>query len=76
MIIKKSMSFSFIAFILQCAIPTIPCGSSPKPGIPKDGDDFGKGVIFYRRNNAIVGLLLWNTFNKMPIARKVKKKKL
>ncbi|KAL8616784.1 Apoptosis-inducing factor 1, mitochondrial [Nucella lapillus] len=39
--------------------------------IPQDSDEFGKGVIFYRRNNAIVGILLWNTFNKMPIARKI-----
>ena len=37
----------------------------------QDSEEFGKGVVFYRRNNAIVGILLWNTFNKMPIARKV-----
>ena len=36
-------------------------------------EDYGKGVIFYLRNNIVVGVLLWNVFNKMPIARKVLK---
>lgn len=36
-------------------------------------DDYGKGVIFYLRDNIVVGILLWNVFNKMPIARKILK---
>ncbi|XP_076445990.1 apoptosis-inducing factor 1, mitochondrial-like [Babylonia areolata] len=38
---------------------------------PEETEEFGKGVVFYRRNNAVVGILLWNTFNKMPLARKI-----
>jgi programmed cell death 8 (apoptosis-inducing factor) len=35
-----------------------------------DSDDYGKGVIFYLRENKIVGVVLWNVFNRMNIARK------
>ena len=41
------------------------------PQAPKSSDNFGKGVIFYLRENVVVGVLLWNVFNKMPLARKV-----
>ena len=42
------------------------------PAIPPSGkEDFGKGVIFYLRDKVIVGIVMWNVFNKMPIARKV-----
>ena len=34
-------------------------------------EDFGKGVVFYLRNDIVVGILLWNVFNKMPVARKI-----
>lgn len=37
-----------------------------------DNEDFGKGVIFYLRNSEVVGMVLWNVFGKMPIARKVR----
>jgi len=37
------------------------------------GEDYGKGVIFYLQENKIVGVLLWNVFNRMNIARKVLK---
>ncbi|KAL5011777.1 hypothetical protein ScPMuIL_010328 [Solemya velum] len=46
---------------------------SPPPKVPTAEEDFGKGVVFYHRDNVIVGILLWNVFNKMPIARKVLK---
>lgn len=36
-------------------------------------EDFGKGVVFYLKNDTVVGMLLWNVFNKMPVARKVLK---
>jgi len=38
-----------------------------------DGEDYGKGVIFYLQENKIVGVLLWNVFNRMNVARKVLK---
>lgn len=35
-------------------------------------DDYGKGVIFYlNENDRVVGILLWNVFNRISIARKV-----
>ncbi|RUS73496.1 hypothetical protein EGW08_018736 [Elysia chlorotica] len=37
-----------------------------------DSEDYGKGIVFYLNDKAsVVGILLWNTFNKMPIARQV-----
>ncbi|MGH0162741.1 UNVERIFIED_CONTAM: hypothetical protein FKN15_043309 [Acipenser sinensis] len=41
------------------------------PQVPQQGDDYGKGVIFYLRDNVVVGIILWNVFNRMPIARKI-----
>lgn len=38
-----------------------------------EGEDFGKGIIFYLRNDIVVGILLWNVFNRMSIARQVLK---
>lgn len=34
-------------------------------------DGYGKGVVFYMRDKAVVGVVLWNLYNKIPIARKV-----
>ncbi|NWX41396.1 AIFM1 factor, partial [Steatornis caripensis] len=45
--------------------------TSPAPQVPKQGEDYGKGVIFYLRDKVVVGIVLWNIFNRMPIARKV-----
>ncbi|KAH0954103.1 hypothetical protein HN011_010886 [Eciton burchellii] len=33
--------------------------------------DFDKGVVFYLRDDIVVGILLWNIFNRMSIARRV-----
>ncbi|KAJ8276439.1 hypothetical protein COCON_G00081910 [Conger conger] len=41
------------------------------PQAPLQGDDYGKGVIFYLRDKVVVGIILWNVFNRMPIARKI-----
>ena len=37
-------------------------------------DDYSKGVVFYlsREERRVVGVLTWNLFGKMDIARKVK----
>lgn len=40
-------------------------------GGDKDGEDFNKGVIFYLKGDQIVGILLWNVFNRISIARKI-----
>lgn len=38
---------------------------------PSEGEDFGKGVIFYMRDDVVVGIVLWNVFNRMSVARQV-----
>jgi programmed cell death 8 (apoptosis-inducing factor) len=43
--------------------------SVPRP--PEPGDDFGKGIVFYLRNNIVVGIVLWNVFSRMHIARRI-----
>ncbi|XP_036974658.1 apoptosis-inducing factor 1, mitochondrial isoform X3 [Acanthopagrus latus] len=45
--------------------------SSPAPAVQQHKDDYGKGVIFYLRDKVVVGIILWNVFNRMPIARKI-----
>lgn len=44
--------------------------ATPAP-VVESRDDYGKGVIFYLRDKVVVGIILWNVFNRMPIARKV-----
>ena len=36
-----------------------------------DKEEFGKGVVFYMKEKRVVGIVLWNVFNRMPVARKV-----
>ncbi|XP_071569741.1 apoptosis-inducing factor 1, mitochondrial [Temnothorax nylanderi] len=38
---------------------------------PTKYDDFGKGIVFYLRDDVVVGIMLWNIFNRMSIARRV-----
>ncbi|CAB1316233.1 unnamed protein product [Coregonus sp. 'balchen'] len=46
--------------------------SSPAPPpVLQQKDDYGKGVIFYLRDKVVVGIILWNVFNRMPVARKI-----
>jgi programmed cell death 8 (apoptosis-inducing factor) len=42
-----------------------------EPHAPKEGEEYGKGVIFYMKDDTVVGLILWNLFGRMPIARQV-----
>jgi len=34
-------------------------------------EEYGKGVVFYLKDNKVVGVLMWNLFNKVPVARKI-----
>jgi len=40
---------------------------------PTQDENYGKGIIFYLRDKVVVGMVMWNVFNKMPIARKILK---
>lgn len=44
----------------------------PEAGVSESKpDEFDKGVVLYLRGDRIVGILLWNVFNRISIARKV-----
>ena len=43
----------------------------PPAGTIKTPDDYDKGVLFYMKDDRIVGILLWNVFNRISIARKI-----
>jgi len=43
--------------------------TTPAPGT--HSEDYTKGVIFYLRDSVVVGVVMWNVFNKMPIARQL-----
>lgn len=47
--------------------------NSEAPALVLDptADNYGKGVVFYMKNDKIVGILLWNVFNRINIARKI-----
>ncbi|XP_062261572.1 apoptosis-inducing factor 1, mitochondrial isoform X2 [Platichthys flesus] len=45
--------------------------STPAPALEQQRDNYGKGVIFYLRDKVVVGIILWNVFNRMPVARKI-----
>ncbi|CAG2100741.1 unnamed protein product [Medioppia subpectinata] len=52
-------------------VPKPESSGAVTPRAPQSGDDFGKGIIFYLRNNIVVGIVLWNVFSRMHIARRV-----
>ncbi|XP_071949729.1 apoptosis-inducing factor 1, mitochondrial-like [Antedon mediterranea] len=55
----------------QAATVQSQTGSPPQLGAPSYDEDYGKGVVFYVKDKTVVGLVLWNVFNKMPVARKI-----
>jgi hypothetical protein len=54
----------------QTAAPIKPA-TEDQPRGPRDGEDYGKGIIFYLRDEIVVGIVLWNVFNRMSVARQV-----
>jgi len=34
-------------------------------------EEYDKGVIFYLRDEMVVGMVLWNVFNRLSVARQV-----
>jgi programmed cell death 8 (apoptosis-inducing factor) len=46
-------------------------GAGAAPAADSSLDGYGKGVVFYMRDDAVVGVVLWNVFDKIPLARKV-----
>ncbi|KAJ7372103.1 Apoptosis-inducing factor 1, mitochondrial [Desmophyllum pertusum] len=51
-----------------------PVPTEPPAPVPSElSEEFGKGVVFYMNGKRVVGVVLWNVFNRMPIARKIVK---
>ncbi|XP_071509963.1 apoptosis-inducing factor 1, mitochondrial-like [Diadema antillarum] len=48
-----------------------PVATIPTPAAPSASEDYGKGVVFYMKDKIVVGMVMWNIFNKMPVARKI-----
>jgi len=56
----------------QPAATEVAPSSPTEPAAPVTSEEsFGKGVVFYKREKKVVGILLWNIFSQMPIARKI-----
>lgn len=45
-------------------------GTGAEASAPQ-ANNYGKGIIFYLKDKVVVGIILWNVFNKMGVARKI-----
>ncbi|KAJ8028223.1 Apoptosis-inducing factor 1, mitochondrial [Holothuria leucospilota] len=51
---------------------TTPSPPASTVSVPQSSsDEYGKGIVFYMKDKTVVGIVLWNVFSRMPIARKV-----
>lgn len=50
-------------------LPEVPVTTAPRK--PMSTDAYGKGVILYLKDETIVGVLLWNVFKRISIARQL-----
>ncbi|PIK61200.1 putative apoptosis-inducing factor 1, mitochondrial [Apostichopus japonicus] len=67
-----NMSYSLILILLLIGCPSqAPTTSTAEPPVQSSTEDYGKGVVFYMKDETVVGIVLWNVFNRMPIARRV-----
>lgn len=55
----------------ESATSSRPAAVNSASNEPSANDDFGKGVIFYLRDEKIIGIVLWNVFNRINTARAV-----
>lgn len=74
--LKYGTAIDIILIIWQNATAETPV-SQTKPSddasnTALEPEKFGKGIVFYTKNDRVVGIIMWNTFQCMPIARKVK----
>ena len=62
---------SIHVLLLQYAIYTRLPLTSQGTTDTKPDDDYSKGVVFYMREKKVVGVLTWNCYGKMDLAREV-----
>lgn len=57
--------------LIDSTLPTVGIWAKTKEQEGEEPkDDFSKGVIFYTKEGTVVGVLTWNIFGKMELARK------
>lgn len=66
--VAPEMSFQTVG-VVDSELATVAVFSSPSDNVNDDG--FFRGVVFYMKNDRVVGVLLWNVFNKINVARQV-----
>lgn len=47
------------------------CDESETAPVKSQEDEFDRGVVFYLKNQRVVGVLMWNVFRKSFVARQV-----
>lgn len=50
---------------------TTPTKDIPKTDNNDSSPEYGRGVVFYLKDEKIVGILLWNIFNRIGLARTI-----
>ena len=73
MYISSEPTWCYYRSDTEAASPSVNATSEAKSSSAelKAGEDYGKGVVFYLKEDVVVGVLMWNIFNKISIARKV-----
>ena len=56
-----------MCYCIYTRLPLIPQGATDT----KPDDDYSKGVVFYLKEKKVVGVLTWNCYGKMDLAREV-----
>ena len=56
---------------LEGAASDAPAGAATEGPAAPSADDYGRGAVFYLRNKRVVGVLMWNLFDRVPVARKI-----
>ncbi|XP_037027704.1 apoptosis-inducing factor 1, mitochondrial-like [Bradysia coprophila] len=68
--VAPKMSFQSIGRI-DSELATVGVFSSPPDNVTDGIDGVSRGVVFYMKNDRVVGILLWNVLNKINVARQV-----
>lgn len=45
--------------------------NTSEPKTASDVDNYNKGVVFYMQDEKVVGIVLWNVFNRINVARSI-----
>lgn len=45
--------------------------TTSEPKTAADVDNYNKGVVFYMKDERVVGIVLWNVFNRINVARSI-----